>query len=83
MCHTITKGDLSYPDPEDRSFNRVISDISVVQRENIFTISDSIEKGSPVETEILKMVCLSTTEITEITRLQKRSSGYEYLNAPP
>ena len=42
---------LKNPDPKDRIFNRVISDISVVQRENTLAISDSIEAGSPVETE--------------------------------
>ena len=35
-------------------------------------ISDSIETGSPVETEILRMVLLSATEITEMTRFEKR-----------
>ena len=34
---------LMYSDPEDRNFNRVISDISVVLRETTLTISDSIE----------------------------------------
>ena len=36
-----------WPDPEDRIFNRVISDISVVLRETTLTISHSIETGSP------------------------------------
>ena len=68
---------LSHPDPEDRIFNRVISDISVVLRETTLTISDSIEAGSAVESEIVcVVVSLSKTEITEITGLKKkRSSG--------
>ena len=37
---------LRYPDPEDRIFNHVISDISVELRETTLTISDSIETGS-------------------------------------
>ena len=49
-------------------FNRVISDISVVLRETTHTISDSIE--TPVECEILGVVSLSTTEITEMTRFK-------------
>ena len=53
-----------YPDPEDRTFNRVISDIYVVPRETTLTITDSIEIGSTVETEIVRVVSLNTTEIT-------------------
>ena len=49
-------------------FKHVISDISVVLRETTTTTSDSFETGTPVETEIVKVVSLSTTEITEITR---------------
>ena len=40
-----SKSSLRYQDPEDRVFDRVVFDISVVQRETILTISDSIEKG--------------------------------------
>ena len=38
-----------------------------------FTISDSgmFEAGSPVETEIVRVVSFSAKEITEITRLKK------------
>ena len=52
-------------------FNRVISDISVVLREITVTISDSIETVSPVESEIVRVFSLSTTEITEKTRSNK------------
>ena len=69
---------LRYPDPDDIIFNRVISDISVVVRENTITISDSIEIGSPGESEMVRMLSRSTTEITEITRLKIRSSGSGY-----
>ena len=34
-------------------------------------ILDSLEAVSPVESEIVRVVCLSTTEITEITRSKK------------
>ena len=54
--------------PEDRICNR----ISVVLRETTLTISDSIETGSPVETEIVRVISLRTTEITEIIRLKKK-----------
>ena len=65
---------------EDQIFNHVISDISLVLRETTLTTSDSIETGSPIETEIVRVVSLSTTEITEITRFKtKRSSVPGYL----
>ena len=38
-----------------------------------------IEDRSPVESEIVRVVSLSATEITEITRLKMRFSGSEYL----
>ena len=41
---------LWYSDPEHRTFNHVIWDISAVIRETTLTISDSIETGSPVKT---------------------------------
>ena len=47
------KHHLRYPNPEDRIFSPVISDISVVLRETTLIISDSIETGSPVETELV------------------------------
>ena len=40
-------------------------------RETTLTFSYSIETGSPVETEIVRVVSLSTTEIIEITRFVK------------
>ena len=61
---------LRYSNPEDWNFNRVISDMSVVLRETILTILDSIETGSPLETETARVVSISTTEITEITRFK-------------
>ena len=44
----------------------------IVLRETTLIISDSIETGSHVETEIVRVVSLGTTEITEITRLKKK-----------
>ena len=71
-----------YSDPEDRIFNRVISDISVVPRETTLTISYSIKTGSPVKSEIVRKVSLCTAEITETTRFKrkKRSSGSGYID---
>ena len=40
--------------------------------ETTLTISDSIETGSTVETELVRVVSLSTREITEITRLKRK-----------
>ena len=60
----------TYPEPEDRIFNRLISGNSVLLGETALTISHSIETDSPVETEIVRVVSLSTTEIPEITRLK-------------
>ena len=45
--------------PEDQIFSRVISDISIVLREATFTISDSIEVGSPVKFKIARTYPLS------------------------
>ena len=59
---------LGYPDSEDRILNRVISDISVVLWETTLTVSESTETVSPVESEIVRMVSLSTTEIAETIR---------------
>ena len=50
LCEVMLT-DLMYPDSKDCIFNRVISDIFVVQRESTLTISGSIETGSPVKTE--------------------------------
>ena len=57
---------LRYPFPEDRIFNRVISDIFVVIRKTTLTLSDFIETVPPVESERPRTLSLSTTEITEI-----------------
>ena len=60
-------------------FYHVITDISVVLRETCLTISDSIETGPPIETDIVRVVSLSTTETSEITRFKNRSSGLDTL----
>ena len=57
-------------DPVDRIFNRFILQIAVVLWETILTILDSIETGSPVESEIMRVVSPSTREITEVTRMR-------------
>ena len=64
---------LKHPYPEDRIFDHVISDISVLLRETTLSlsISDSLGTVSQVESEKVRVVSLSTTEITEITRLKK------------
>ena len=41
---------------DNKIFNRVISDIAVVLREITLTVSESIETGSPVESEIVRVV---------------------------
>ena len=57
--------------------------VSVVLWETTLTISDSVEIGSPVESEILRVVSLSTctTELSGIARLKKKtlSLWYGYL----
>ena len=63
---------LKYAGPEDQIFNRAISDISVVLRETTLTFSDSIVIGSPVETEIVRVVSLGATEIAKIIHLKKK-----------
>ena len=40
-------------------------------RETTLTISDSTDAVSSVESEIMRIVSLNTTEITEITRFKK------------
>ena len=71
---------LRYPNREDRIFNRVISDISVVLRETTLTISDSIQTGSPVEKEIVRVVSLTTTEITENNTISKKKRNLKRKN---
>ena len=58
-------------DPEDRIFNRVISDISIVLTETTLSISDSIETISSVESEMVRVVSSSTTAIVETSRVKK------------
>ena len=55
----------------------------LILRDATLTISDFIEIGSPVETEIVRVVSHSTTEMSDITRLKKkpRSSGMDTLIA--
>ena len=75
---------LRYPKPEDRFFlSRVISVISVVLSETTLTMSVSAGEPVSMETEIVRVVPLSTTEISEMTRLKIRSSGSGYLNPFP
>ena len=47
---------LTYPDPEGRIFNPVISDIPVVLKATTLTFSGSMEKVSPVESKILTVM---------------------------
>ena len=75
VYHGIIFSVLWYPSPEDQIFNRVISDISVELRE----ITLTIKTDSLVETEIVRVVSLSITEITEITPFKTRYSGPGYL----
>ena len=63
-------------DPEDQIFNRVLSDISVPLRQTTLNTSDSMETDSPFETEKVRVVSLSTMEITEITRFKKKKKRY-------
>ena len=74
-CHNVAsrKSAVRYSDPKDRIFNRVISDISVVLWETTLTVSDSVKTVSPVKSEIVRVVSLSTTEITETTRFKKKT----------
>ena len=61
-------------------FFRVISVISVVLRETTLTISDSTGETVAMESEIARAFQISTTEISQLTRLKIQSSGEEYLN---
>ena len=50
--------------------------------ESTLTISDLIEIGLSVETEIVRVISLSSTEISEITRLKKTDlQGPDTLNS--
>ena len=74
MRHAI----LRYPYPEDRC-NRIITVISVVLRETTPIISDSTGETFSMESEMIRVVFLRTTEISEIARLKIRFSGSGYL----
>ena len=70
---------LRYPKPEDSLFYRVISVISVVQGETTLTISDSIVEPVSMESEIVRLVSLSTREIFEIAGLKSDLQGPDAL----
>ena len=65
--------------PQDRFLNGVIWIISVVLRGNDLIILDSIGEPVSMESELVRVISLGTTEISEITRLKIRSLGSEYL----
>ena len=65
---------LRYPSLKIGFVIRVISDISGLQRTTTLTITDSTGDPVSMESEIARVVSLSTTEISEITRLKIRSS---------
>ena len=46
----------------------------------VLTISGSFEAVSPVESEIVRAVSLSTMEITNMARFKRKSSGWDTLN---
>ena len=55
--------------------NRVVSVISAVPRETTLKISDSTGEPVRMQSELLRVISLTTTKISEITRLKIRSSG--------
>ena len=63
--------------------NRVTSVISVLQRETTLINPDSTGEPVSMESKIVRVVSLSTTEISEITRLKIRSAGSKYLKFVP
>ena len=63
LCQYLYLEEIKVFNPEDWIFNHVILDIYVVLRETTLTISDSNEIGSPVESEIMRVVFLCSTEI--------------------
>ena len=69
---------LRYPVPVDH----FILVISVVLRKTILIILVSAGEPVSMESEILRVVSLSTTEISEMTRSKNRSSGSGYVNVP-
>ena len=64
-------------------FNRVIPVISVVLRKTTLTISMLTGEPISTESETERVVFVSTTEITEITRLKIQSSGDRCLHSLP
>ena len=68
---------LRYSDPEDRFFffNHVISIISTALRETTLTIPDSSCEPFSMKSEVVRVVSLSTTELSQLTRLKVCSSG--------
>ena len=64
---------LRYHNPEDRFLNPDISVISVVIWETTLTISDFTGEPVSLESGIVRVDSLSTTEISEIKRLKIRS----------
>ena len=50
--------------------NRAISVISVVERETTLTVSITTGEPVSIESEVVRVVSLSTTEISKITRLK-------------
>ena len=58
---------------EHFDLNSVFSVISVVLRGSTLTFSDSTVEPVPMESEIMRVISLSTTEISEMTRLKTRS----------
>ena len=61
--------------------NRVISVIFLELREATLTISVSTVDPVSMESEIVGVVSLCTMEISQITRLEIRFSGSEYLKS--
>ena len=58
-----------------------IRSLKIVLRETTLTFSVSTGEIVSMESQVVRVVSLSTTEISEITRLKIRSSGKGYLNA--
>ena len=72
-----------YPDLKNQFLNRVIPVISVLLRETTLTITVSTGEFVSMESEKVRVFFLSTTEISEITRLKIRFSGSDCLNPFP
>ena len=70
--------ELRYCNYEDKIFKRVISVISVVLRETTLTLSEP-SRQPHVEYEIVRLVSLSTTGISEITTFKKKNTDLQGL----